>query len=218
MWVRHSYRLISKQIFIEKCSWDTKWMNKWDSHQIQAQDFIKHCHTKMGWVKNIKKSLSCSQEMAKRETPQGHREAPHPSAQSIRSDSVGTVSLLASLLLTRGKNLLFFFFSTEVSFLMLQKESTTWFLKSQFRNQSAHQAHRWRARRAKTISRAPWSFPRIEENYLIQQYNTSQQHKSNGGDLTLLYTLKLRILVCLHGHVWGEWPWWYDGGILKNTQ
>lgn len=103
-----------------------------------------------------------------------------------------------------------FFFSTEVSFLTLQKESTTWFLKSQFRNQSAHQAHRWRARRAKTISRAPWSFPRIEENYLIQQYNTSQQHKSNGGDLTLLYTLKLRILVCLHGHVWGEWPsvWW----------
>lgn len=109
MWVRHSYRLISKQIFIEKCSWDTKWMNKWDSHQIQAQDFIKHCHTKMGWVKNIKKSLSCSQEMAKGATPQGHREAPHPSAQSIRSDSVGTVSLLASLLLTRGKNLLFFF-------------------------------------------------------------------------------------------------------------
>lgn len=110
MWVRHSYRLISKQIFIEKCSWDTKWMNKWDSHQIQAQDFIKHCHTKMGWVKNIKKSLSCSQEMAKGATPQGHHEAPHPSAQSIRSDSVGTVSLLVSLLLTRGKNLLFFFF------------------------------------------------------------------------------------------------------------
>lgn len=114
MWVRHSYRLISKQIFIEKCSWDTKWMNKWDSHKVQAQVFIKHFHTKMGWVKNIKKSRSCSQEMARGATLKGHHEAPHPSAQSIRSDSVGTVSLLHMNLLPlsfwqEGKICCFFF-------------------------------------------------------------------------------------------------------------
>lgn len=33
-------------------------------------------------------------QMARGATLKGHHEAPHPSAQSIRSDSVGTVSLL----------------------------------------------------------------------------------------------------------------------------